>query len=155
MTLRALVAADTPPRVKPSNYPPVFAKRMTGRVKRTLGDLFGLKNFGVNLVRLSPGGLSALHHRHSRQDEFVFVLEGNATLVTDDGEQSMGPGMCVGFKAGGSAHHLENRSTSDVVYLEVGDRTPNDTAEYPHDDIAAAQAAGGGWIFTHKDGTPW
>jgi uncharacterized cupin superfamily protein len=155
MTLRALVAADAPPRTKPSNYPPVFAAKMIGRLKRPLGELFNLKNFGVNLVRLSPGALSALHHRHSRQDEFVFVLEGIVTLVTDDGEQSMGPGMCVGFKAGGSAHHLENRSTSEVVYLEVGDRTPNDTAEYPHDDIAAGQDNSGSWIFTHKDGTPW
>lgn len=155
MTLRALVAADAPPRTKPSNYPPVFAAKMIGRLKRPLGELFNLKNFGVNLVSLSPGALSALHHRHSRQDEFVFVLEGIVTLVTDDGEQSMGPGMCVGFKAGGSAHHLENRSTSEVVYLEVGDRTPNDTAEYPHDDIAAGQDNSGSWIFTHKDGTPW
>lgn len=155
MTLRALVAADAPPRTKPSNYPPLFAAKMIGRLKRPLGELFDLKNFGVNLVRLSPGALSALHHRHSRQDEFVFVLEGIVTLVTDDGEQSMGPGMCIGFKAGGSAHHLENRSTSEVVYLEVGDRTPKDTAEYPHDDIAAAQDNSGSWIFTHKDGTPW
>jgi uncharacterized cupin superfamily protein len=155
MTLRALVAAHVPPRTKPSNYPPIFAAKMTGRVKRILGDAFGLKNFGVNLVRLAPGGLSALHHRHARQDEFVYVLEGTVTLVTDDGEQTMGPGSCVGFKAGGSGHHFVNRGTSDVVYLEVGDRTPGDTVEYPNDDIAAAQNEAGAWVFTHKDGTPW
>jgi uncharacterized cupin superfamily protein len=149
------VAASVPPRAKPSIYPPVFAARMNGRVKRVLGDAFGLRNFGVNLVRLSPGGVSALHHRHTRQDEFVYVLEGTATLVTDDGEQTMGPGTCVGFPARGTAHHFANRGKSDVVYLEVGDRTPNDAAEYPHDDIAAAQDAEGRWVFTHKDGTPW
>lgn len=155
MTLRALVAAEVPPRTKPSNYPPIFAALMTSRVKRTLGDPFGLTNFGVNLVRLVPGGVSALHHRHSRQDEFVYVLEGTATLVTDEGEQTMGPGSCVGFKAGGTAHHFANRSTGDVVYLEIGDRTPGDSAEYPHDDIAAKQNEAGAWVFTHKDGTPW
>ncbi len=155
MTVTAIVAANAPPRAKPSIYPPVFARLMTNRVKHPLGDLFGLTNFGLNLVRLAPGGMSALHHRHSKQDEFVYVLEGTATLIVDDGEQEMPAGMCVGFKAGGTAHHFENRTSQDVVYLEIGDRTPGDSAEYPHDDIAAKQDADGKWVFTHKDGTPW
>lgn len=95
--------------------------------------------------------MSALHHRHSRQDELVYVLEGIATLVTDDGEQSMGPGSCVGFKAGGCAHQFENRGTSDVVYLEAGDRASNDAVDYPHDDLEAVPDAGGRWLFTHED----
>lgn len=155
MKSRPLVAAEMPPRTKPSLYPPVYAARMTGRVKRALGDAFALQNFGVNLVRLAPGGLSALHHRHSRQDEFVYVLAGTATLVTDDGEHAMPAGTCVGFPAGGTAHHFENRSDRDVVYLELGDRSAGDAVEYPRDDLAAKQDENGRWVFTHKDGSPW
>ena len=103
----ALVAADASPRIKPSNYPEPFASRMGERLKRPLGDLFGLKNFGVNLTRLSPGTVSALHHTHSRQDEFIYVVEGEPTLFTDAGETRLRPGMVAGFAAGGTAHHLE------------------------------------------------
>src|SRR3712207_9517630 len=82
----ALVAAEAPPRTKPSNYPEPFASRMAGREKRPLGDLFGLTNYGVNLTRLEPGAVSALRHAHSKQDEFVYILEGHPTLITDAGE---------------------------------------------------------------------
>lgn len=129
---------------------------MAGREKRALGDLFGLTNFGVNLTRLHPGAVSALRHAHSRQDEWIYVLEGKPTLVTNDGEAELLPGMCIGFKAGtDDAHHLLNRSAHDVVYLEVGDRTPNDQATYPDDDIEARLEADGRWLFTHKNGTPY
>jgi uncharacterized cupin superfamily protein len=155
MSVKPVDALAVPPRTKPSNYPPVFAARMTGREKRALGEAFGLANFGVNLVRLAPGARSALHHRHARQDEFVYVLEGTATIVVDDAEHAAGPGTCIGFRAGGAAHHVENRSATEVVYLEVGDRLPGDAAEYPHDDLAAVQDADGRWRFVHRDGTPW
>ena len=150
----AIVAADAPPRTKPSNYPEPFFSRMAGREKRPLGDRFGLTNFGVNLTRLVPGGCSALLHRHSRQDEFVYVLEGTPTLVTDVGEVSLAPGMCAGFPAGGVAHQLVNRTEADVVYLEIGDRTPGDEGSYPADDLAATLTPEG-WTFTRKDGTPY
>src|ERR1700721_447016 len=97
----AVVATDASPRTKPSNYPEPFASRMTGRVKRPLGDLFGLQSFGVNLTRLSPGAVSALHHQHSRQDEFIYVVEGEPTLFTDAGEMQLRPGMVAGFAASG------------------------------------------------------
>lgn len=151
----AVHAAEAALRLKPSNYPEPFFSRMGKREKRPLGDLFGLKNFGVNLTRLRPGGESALLHRHSRQDEFVYVLEGRPTLVTDVGEVQLEPGMCAGFAAGGVAHQLVNRTAADVVYLEIGDRTPGDSADYPADDIAAALGGDGKWIFTHKDGTAY
>src|SRR5881227_3142170 len=96
----AIRAADAPVRTKPSNYPEPFASRVAGREKRPLGDLFGLTNFGVNLTRMAPGAMSALRHAHTRQDEFVYVLEGEPTLVTDAGETQLRPGMCAGFKAG-------------------------------------------------------
>jgi uncharacterized cupin superfamily protein len=151
----AIVAAEASARAKPSNYPEPFASRVAGRVKRPLGDLFGLTNFGVNLTRLAPGALSALRHAHLKQDEFVYILEGAPTLVTDAGRKRLKPGMCAGFKAGTrDAHHLVNETAEDVVYLEIGDRTPGDAATYPDDDIAAA-VIDGRWRFTRKDGTPY
>ena len=149
----AVVAAEAAPRPKPSNYPEPFASRMKGREKRPLGDFFGLTNFGVNLTRLPPSAVSALRHSHSKQDEFVYVLEGKPTLVTDEGEVELRPGMCAGFKAGsGNSHKLVNKSGKDVIYLEIGDRTPGDAVTYPEDDIEAVLVEGK-WQFAHKDGT--
>jgi uncharacterized cupin superfamily protein len=151
----AIDAARVPSRSKPSNYPEPFASRMIGREKKQLGDLFGLANFGVNLTRLAPGAISALRHAHTLQDEFVYVLEGHPTLVTDAGDTALHPGMCAGFKAGsGDAHQLVNRSDADVVYLEVGDRGAGDSASYPDDDVRAV-LVDGRWVFTHKDGTAY
>jgi uncharacterized cupin superfamily protein len=156
MKRASLKAREAPPRAKKSNYPEFFASRMAGREKRPLGDLFDLTNFGVNLTRLAPGAVSALRHAHSRQDEFIYVLEGHPTLVTDAGEERLEPGMCAGFKAGsGNAHHLVNRTNAEVLYLEVGDRSPGDSASYPDDDIQAELAPNGRWRFTHKNGTPY
>jgi uncharacterized cupin superfamily protein len=151
----AVRAADAPLRVKPSNYPEPFASRMSGRDKRPLGDLFGLASFGVNLTRLHPGAQSALRHAHTIQDEFVYILEGSPTLVTDAGRSRLWPGMCAGFKGGsGDAHHIVNETTEDVVYLEIGDRLPGDGVAYPEDDIEA-RMIDGRWRYTHKDGTPY
>jgi len=151
----AVRALDVAPRAKPSTYPEPFFSRMAGREKRQLGDVFGLGNFGVNLTRLAPGGESALLHRHTRQDEFVYILEGAPTLVTEEGETELSSGMCAGFPAGGSAHQLVNRTAADVLYLEIGDRTPGDAASYPRDDIQADLGPDGQWLFTHKDGSPY
>lgn len=151
----AIHAADAAPRQKPSNYPDPFATRVAGRLKRPLGDLFGLTNFGVNLTRLAPGALSALHHSHSHQDEFIYVLEGAAVLITDQGETLLSPGMVAGFPAGGTPHHLENRSAEDCVILEIGDRTPGDEVSYPEDDLATVADDAGIRVFVHKDGRPY
>ena len=152
----AIVAADAAPRTKPTNYPEPFASRMAGREKRPLGDVFRLSNFGVNLTRLAPGGASALRHAHSKQDEFVYILAGRPLLLTDQGETLLAPGMCAGFKAAsGNGHHLINRTNDDVLYLEIGDRSPGDSVVYPDDDIAAVLDKEGKWRFAHKDGTPY
>lgn len=151
----AIVAADAPPRAKASSYPEPYASRVAARVKRPLGDVFGLARFGVNLTRLPPGAVSALRHAHAIQDEFIYVLEGEPTLVTDRGEMLLRPGMCAGFRAGGDAHHLVNRSAADVVYLEVGDRTPGDAVTYPDDDLKAELAPDGRWRFLHESGEPY
>lgn len=149
-------AADAPPRTKPSNYPEAFASRVRARVKHPLGDLFGLTNFGVNLTRMPAGAVSALRHAHSRQDEFIYVLSGRLVLVTDEGRTALEAGMCAGFKAAsGNAHMLVNESVEDALYLEVGDRSAGDMVSYPDDDIQASFVEGGGWVFRHKDGSPY
>ena len=151
----AVTAADVPARSRPSVYPEPFASRMAGREKRQLGDLFGLTNFGVNLTRLAPNAASALRHSHSKQDEFVYILQGRPTLHTDEGRTQLSPGMCAGFKAGtGNGHRLINETTEEVVYLEVGDRTPGDEGSYPDDDLRALLVEGK-WKFVHKDGKPY
>ncbi|MEA3192650.1 MAG: hypothetical protein QOD26_983 [Betaproteobacteria bacterium] len=152
----SLKALDAPPRIRPSGYPEKFRARVAGREKKPLGDLFGLTNFGVNLTRLAPGAQSSLRHAHALQDEFVYILEGNPTLVTNAGETELAPGMCAGFKAGnGDAHHLINRGKADVVYLEIGDRTKGDSASYPDDDMQVVQDAEGNWRYLRKDGTAY
>lgn len=151
----AITASEAPARTKPSNYPEPFASRMLGREKRPLGDLFGLTNFGVNLTRLDPQAVSSLRHAHTKQDEFIYILQGCPTLYTDEGKTVLSPGMCAGFKAGtGNGHHLINETTEDVIYLEIGDRTPGDEGSYPDDDLKAL-LEDGKWIFVHKDGTPY
>ena len=107
---------------------------------------------GVNLVRLGPGGQSALRHWHTLDDEFVYVLEGEVVLVTDGGEQVLGPGTCAGYPAGSrDAHHFVNRSARPAVYLEIGDNTPGDNAFYPDDDLMWG-ADEAGEFAAHKDG---
>lgn len=151
----AIDAADIPPRQQGSSYPEPFATRMAGREKRPLGDFFGLTNFGVNLTRLAPGALSALRHAHAKQDEFIYILQGHPTLHTNNGQTRLAPGMCAGFPAGaGNAANLINETEEDVVYLEMGDRTPGDTVIYPDDDLQVVMADGA-WQFQHKDGSSY
>lgn len=150
----AAVAAELPERPKPNLGP--FTARLAPRQKRVLGDVFGLTNFGVNLTRLPPGAISALRHAHTRQDELVYILEGEASLVTDASETRLRPGMCAGFKAGtGDAHHLVNRGERDVVFIEVGDRSPGDAVTYPDDDLQAVLGPDGKYQYRRKDGTPY
>lgn len=140
---------------KSSNYPDALKPAVAGRSKKKLGDALGLRNFGVNLTTLRPGAQSALRHWHAKQDEFIYVVEGEITLVTDDGEQVLAPGMCAGFPAGkADGHHLVNRSGRDAVYLEIGDRTPGETVTYPDDDLAGS-ATPEGLRFTRKDGSAY
>ncbi|UTW59797.1 cupin domain-containing protein [Kordiimonas sp. SCSIO 12603] len=148
----AFDAANAEPRKVKSVYPQQFAARMEGRTKRVLGDVFDLKNFGVNHTTLAPDGESALLHKHSSQDEFIYILAGEVVLVTESGEQVMKTGMCAGFPAGGEAHQLVNRSNVDAVILEVGDRSADDTVDYPQDDMKATFTPDG-WVFTKKDGS--
>lgn len=155
----ALDALSIPPRSRPSSYPQsiqaLLGERLAGREKHALGDAFGLTNFGVNLTRLAPHAVSALRHAHSRQDELVYVLSGSPTLRTDAGDVRLSPGMCAGFRAGtGNAAQLRNDTGEDVLYLEIGDRSPDDEVTYPDDDLFAT-FVDGQWQFFHKDGSPY
>jgi uncharacterized cupin superfamily protein len=137
-------------------YPQPFAALVEGRAKRKLGEHFGLSNFGINLTQLAPSAISALLHHHSKQDEFIYILEGSPTLVLGNDEHVLKPGDCMGFKAGtGVAHQLINRTNKLVTYLEAGDRTVGDEVEYPQDDLKATQLANGVWSLTHKDSSPY
>ena len=138
-----------------TNYPDEFTAPVKDREKRALGDALGLKTFGVNLVRLRPGVMSSQRHWHSHEDEFVLVLEGELVLVTDAGEQTLGPGMAAGFPAGsGDGHHLINRTDVDAVYLEAGARTQGDEVDYPDIDMLV-RFVDGERRYVHKDGTPY
>jgi uncharacterized cupin superfamily protein len=139
-----------------SGYPEPYRAAVAGRSKQRLGNALGLKNFGVNLVRLPPGVASSQRHWHSAEDEFIYMLEGELQLVTDAGSQTLTPGMAAGFPAGkADGHQLINRSKSDAVYLEVGDSRPGaDEVEYPDIDLRAIRLEGKD-VFVHKDGKPW
>ncbi len=137
-------------------YPAPFKAGVEAREKRALGDALGLGQFGVNLVRLRPGVMSSQRHWHSHEDEFVIVLEGELALVTDAGEQILGPGMAAGFPAAsGDGHHLINRTGRDAVYLEVGGRDEaSDDVDYPDIDMIR-RTRDGARIFLHNDETPY
>lgn len=150
-----LIHPETIPDSIGTNYPEPFKAFVAGRIRKRLGNAVGLKNFGVNLVTLQPGSMSALRHWHTQQDEFIYVLEGEITLVTDAGEQVLQPGMAAGFAAGiDNGHHLINRTQAAVQYLEVGDRTAGDAAFYPDDDLQCTTEEGV-FRFTHRDGSPY
>lgn len=135
--------------------PEPFASMVEGRTRRKLGDHFGLQTFGVNLVRMAPGAISSVRHHHSKEDEFIYVLEGTLTLTSDDTEVEVGPGMCAGFRAGnGVAHNLCNRAKADAVFIEIGARIDDDECVYPYDDLVLTRR-GNEWVYTHKDGTPY
>lgn len=150
MSRAPLTAADAPIHRSAFAFPPEFAARLAGLERRALTAPFGLRSFSVGFTRIRPGHGSGLHHSHRTREEFVFVLEGEAILVGDDGAESViSAGMCAGF-APGRAHHLENRGAVDFVYLDVTAPTPGDAVAFPDDDLVVT--ANG---FARKDGTPY
>src|SRR5215831_19599717 len=137
------MSKPTPPAFDPNEvaetnftgYPEPFRSINSRRWNRRLGDHAGLKNFGVNLTRLVPGAQSSARHAHAKQDEFVWVVSGEVMLETNEGSQTLGPGMCAGFPAGsGNAHRFVNKTAKDAIILVVGDRTPFDEVTYPDID---------------------
>ena len=141
------------PERKGVGYPAPFAALSAERVRRRLGDAGGLADFGINLMRLPPGNWSSQRHWHSHEDEFVYVLEGELTLIEDGGETVLRAGDCAAFpKNSGDGHHMINRSDATAVYLEVGSRWPEDVTICSDIDMMSTNADG---RFTHKDGAPF
>jgi uncharacterized cupin superfamily protein len=142
-----------PPRVG-SQLPEHIRGRVLPRETRALGTALGLTKLGINLTVLPPGKESSLRHYHTHEDEFVFVLEGELVLRTDEGEQLLTAGSCAGFAAGvADGHQLINRSTAPARYLELSNRDAADRAEYPDDDLAWGFTADGQPTVTRKDGS--
>ena len=138
-----------------TGYPPPFDRVVVGRERKRLGNAVGLDQFGVNLTTLKPGAASALRHWHEREDELVFILEGEVVLIEDEGETALKPGDAAGFKANSrNGHHLVNKSDRDVVYLEVGTRSNHERAEYPDVDLVMERDDKGAH-YLHKDGKPY
>lgn len=137
-----------------SRYPPPYHKPCSGRLRQRLGDAAGLTGFGVNLTRLPPGAWSSQRHWHTAEDEFVYVVEGEIVLVTDSGEETLRAGDCAGFKAGiKDGHHLQNRTTRDALFLEIGSRRPDeDEVSYPDVDLKSPK---GHQHFTRANGEPY
>ncbi|MGA2814982.1 MAG: cupin domain-containing protein [Xanthobacteraceae bacterium] len=138
-----------------STYPEPFNRVVVGRERKRLGNAAGLEQFGVNLTTLKPGAASALRHWHQKEDEFVYILEGEVVLIENDGETVLKPGDAAGFKANvPNGHHLVNKSGRDAVYLEIGTRSKLERAEYPDVDLLVIRDETGG-RYTNKNGQPY
>jgi len=138
-----------------AGFPAEFQAPFEAREKKALGVALGLTQFGVNLVTLPPGSASAPRHWHANEDEFVYILEGTPTMITETGRQDLSPGMVAGFKAGvEDAHHMVNESDADVVYIEIGSRAADEVCTLPDVDLSVRREAGQ-MKFLHKDGTPY
>ncbi|MEI4471099.1 cupin domain-containing protein [Frigidibacter sp. MR17.24] len=143
------------PRRTGSGYPAPFRDRVAGRSSLRLGAAGGLTQFGVNLIRLEPGALSSVRHWHEREDEFLWVTEGTLVMITEDGEETLGPGDCVAFPAGrADGHHLHNRGPLPASVLVVGSAIAGEVVHYPDDDLLMINADGEN-RYHHRDGTPW
>lgn len=145
------------PAVTGTGYPAPYRAAVEGRSRKRIGEAGGLTQYGVNLTTLTPGAASAHRHWHLNEDEFVFILSGEATLVEDEGETLLRAGDAAAFPAGAAnGHHLLNRSDRDVVFLEVGTRAEMETVEYsePAIDLRAIND-GGRWRYVRRDGSDW
>lgn len=143
------------PERRGTTYPPAYAGPIAGRIRRVLTDPLGLTQFGVNLTTLEPGAMSSQRHWHASEDEVVFVVEGELTLVTKEGETVLKPGMAAGFPAGDrNGHHLINRSGKPATYLEIGTRSKDDVVEYPDIDMKGVKRDGQ-MRFSRKNGEPF
>jgi uncharacterized cupin superfamily protein len=149
------IGVETLPVITGTLYPAPFDEPCRARQRTRLGDAAGLTQYGVNLVRLEPGAWSSQRHWHIRQEEFIYILSGELTLVTDAGSEILRAGDCAGFKAGdGDGHHLQNRSNADATFLEMGTRLPGDGAHYSDIDMIVPPD-GKPAQYCHRDGTPY
>lgn len=148
--------SDDVPESNETGYPGPLRELNMRRHVRRIADFGGLTNYGVNLVRVVPGGQSSCRHAHSKQDELVYVISGELVLETDAGRETVGAGTWIGFPAGtGDAHRFVNTSNADATFLVVGDRSPGDDVIYPDVDLALTRGPDGKSRFTRKDGSSY
>ena len=146
---------DALPLDTKTNYPPPFDRVVHGRERRRLSNAAGLDQFGVNLTTLRPGAASALRHWHEKEDEFVYIVEGELVLIEDGGETVLKAGDAAAFKANsGDGHHLVNRTTREALFLEIGTRSKHERVEYPDVDLLVVRDDRG-MRYTHKNGDPY
>lgn len=120
-----------------------------------LSDTGGLTQFGAFTETLPPGARSSDRHWHEKEDEFLYMLNGEATLVENDGEHVLTPGDSCCWPAGvDNGHHVINRSASPCTYLVVGSRLDTDTVHYSDIDKILYRENGQRRL-TRRDGTPF
>ncbi|MCA0417590.1 MAG: cupin domain-containing protein [Proteobacteria bacterium] len=138
-----------------STYPTHLQEPVRGRRKRRLGLQAGLRKLSVVHVELPPGAASSLKVWQSHEDEYVLVLAGEATLVTDASEEILKPGQSAGFPAGQAiGHQIVNRGITPLVFIEVGTIADENVSTYPDDDLLQVPD-GRGRRFVRHDGTPF
>ena len=130
-----VVQTGLPAGIANAIKPELFA----GKHEAQLGRIVALTQFGVNHVRLDPGSISALRHWHEGEDEFVYVLAGDLTLVDENGEHPMVAGSFAGFPAGvANAHHLVNKSDAPATFIVIGTRKRGEEiVHYPDDPLGS------------------
>lgn len=121
-----------------------------------ISEAGGLTQFGAFIEVLQPGCRSSIKHWHSAEDEMVYVLDGEITVVEGDAETIMRAGDAATFKAGVAVgHYLENRSTAPTRCLIAGTRAPVDKITYPdHDRVCIRDRSLPDDIWTNAAGQP-
>ncbi len=118
-----------------TGYPPPLDAPVAGRRYRRLAPALGLTDFGASLVRLEPGAWSSQRHWHEGEDELLVMIEGEATLVEDDGRTPVRAGDVVAWPKGEqNGHHLINESAAECRFLVVAGTSETD-CHYPDVDL--------------------
>lgn len=98
-----------------------------------LDQMVGLKNTRIRVVRLASGNVASLYHSHTCEEEWVYILQGQAVLEIEETEHLLGPGDFAGFPAPTAPHQLRNPFQKTVICLMGGSRTVVDMADFPRD----------------------
>jgi uncharacterized cupin superfamily protein len=116
-------------------------------------DAGGLTQFGAHVETLQPGSRSSERHWHEKEDEFLCLISGEATVMENDGAHVLQPGDAACWPAGiENAHCVVNRSDAPCTYFIVGTRPTYDICHYP-DAGRSLHTEGETWRMVRDDGT--
>ncbi|MTH77228.1 cupin domain-containing protein [Paracoccus aestuariivivens] len=148
----AIFRKDSVPEVHAtSSYPEPYNLGSGNLSYRHISEAGGLSQYGVALETLHPGGQSSQMHWEEHEDEFLYMLSGELTVIEDGNATIIGPGDACCWKAGEPvAHCLKNHTDQPATYLIVGSRNPDNICHYPGLDMLATPEG-----YTHLDGTPY